>query len=170
MTKPVEIAEAKLSLAATSAVSALKSSAEAIVCRAAVHGIGGGTIVEVKNECVATLKGLEVIAAQELSWVLDQTMFANPTTVDRCNAIARGAVDVLFDECVAVLRKTVPVCGGNERQLAVTEPDLHTQRDQSLMLVSLALDTRYSELKLRRLRSVLGLAQRLVQSLFRHGT
>lgn len=170
MSKPIKIAKAKLSLATTSAASALKSSAEAIHRRGAARGMGGGTIVEMKNECVTVLKGLEVNAAQELSWVLDHTILANPTTVDRCNTIAHSAVNVLFNDCVSVLRKTVTVCGGNERQLAVTEHDLHTQREQSLMSVSLALDSRYSELNFRRFRSILGFIQRFAQLLLRHGT
>jgi len=58
MAKPIQIAEAKISLAATSAIAKLRLEVEAIHRRAAAKQMlkSGNTIVEVKNECVSTIK------------------------------------------------------------------------------------------------------------------
>lgn len=170
MAKPVQIADAKISLAVTSAISKLKADAEAIHRRAAAKGMlrSGNTIVEIKDQCVSTLKQLGEAASQELRWALSQTFFANPATIDSCNAVAHSYIRAMENECSAILRETVSMCG-EDRHLEVTEPDLKTQGQQSRMVVSLALDTQYSELKFQRTRAALGFLQRLVQVVVRYG-
>ncbi len=170
MPKPIQIADAKISLAITSAVNSLKTNIEAVHRRAAAKGMlkSGNTIIEVKNECVSTLKSVGNVASQELCWVLSQSLFASPVTVDACNALARQSLTRLRDECSSVLRKTVDLCG-EDRHFEITEPDLRNQENHSLMAISLALDTRYSELKLQLLRTLLGLVQRVFSFLAGHG-
>lgn len=158
MTKPFQIIEAKISLATTRALSELRTDAEAIHRRAAKNGMGGGTIIELKDECLFTLKALGELVTKELSWALSQTYFVNPTTIDTCNALARRSLDFACDECAAILRKTINLCG-NERHYSLTAPELRSQEQHSLMDISLALDSIYSELKLKRLRSSLGFLQ-----------
>lgn len=168
MAKPIQIAEAKISLASTTAVVKLQADAEATHRRAAKNGMGGGMIIEVKNECISTLKALSDVVIKELSWVLSQTYFVTPVTIDTCNALARRSLGTACDECAAVLRKTVGLCG-DDRHFALTEPELRSQEQHSLMSISLALDTRYSELKLQWVRTLLGSFQRILLLLLGHG-
>lgn len=170
MANPIQIADAKISLAVTSAISKLQADAEAIHRRAAAKEMlrCGNTIVEVKDQCVSTLKQLGEAASQELRWALSQTFFASPSTVDSCNAVAHSHIRAIGNECSAILRKTVSLCG-KDRHFEATEPDLKTQEQQSRMVVSLALDTQYNELKFQRTRAALGFLQRLVQIVIRYG-
>lgn len=167
MTKLFQIAEAKISLASTAALEKLRADTEAIHRRAAKNGMGGGTIIEVKNEGVLTLKVLGELVIKELTWVLSQTIFANPTTVDICNALAKRSLDSACEECAAVLKQTVSLCG-DEKHFALTEPELRRQEQQSLMHISLALDSSYSELNLKRLRSLLGFFLGIVKRILLH--
>lgn len=170
MADPIQIADAKLSLAVTSAISKLQADVQEIHRRAAAKGMlrSGSTIVEVKDQCVSTLKQLSEAASQELRWALSQTFFASPSTIDACNTVAHGHIRTIGHECNAILCNTASLCG-EDRLFEVTEPDLRTQEQQSRMVVSLALDAQYSELKFQRIRAALGFLQRLVQVVVRHG-
>mgnify|MGYP001323118380 FL=1 len=170
MTNPTRIAEAKLSLAITAALAQLQARSGAIHRQASARGMlkSGNTIVEIKSECVAALKTFGDLTAQELSWALSHTFSANPATVDQCNAIANKCLLSLGSECTEFLRKTVQMCG-DDRHFQITEPDLRTQEQQSLMAISLALDTQYRELQFKRLRAAFGFLQRLLQVVFRYG-
>lgn len=167
---PTKIAEAKLSLAITSALAQLQASSGAIHRQAAARGMlrSGNTIIEIKSECVAALKTFGDLIAQELSWALAHTFSANPATVDHCNTIANKCILSLGSECTQFLRKTVQMCG-DDRHFQITEPDLRTQERQSLMAISLALDTQYRELQFKRLRAAFVFFQRLMQLAFRYG-
>lgn len=170
MPQPIQIADAKISLADASAISELQTEAEAIHRRAAAKGMlhSGNTITQVKDQCISTLKRLGETTSQELQWVLSQTFFASPSIIDLCNAVAHKHINTVGDECVAVLRKTVDLCG-DDRHFAITEPELRAQEQQSRMFISLALDSRYSELKFQRMRTVLGYLQRVLQVAVRLG-
>lgn len=128
----------------------------------------GNTIFEVKNECVSTIKSLGDVASQELLWVLSQSFFANPKAIDACNALARRSLGTARDDCSTILKKTVGICG-DDRHFVLTEPELRGQEQHSLMAISLALDTKYSELQLQRKRSLLGFFQRILSFLLGRG-
>lgn len=170
MASPIQIADAKISLAATSAITSLQNNVHAIHNRASAKGMlrSGNTIIEVKNECVLTLRSLGDIASQELCWVLSQSFFASSATIDACNALARRSFGAARGECSAVLRKTVALCG-DDRHFEITDIDLGYQEQHSLMAISLTLDSRYSELKFQWLRTLLGLFQRILSLLVGHG-
>lgn len=168
MTTPIQIADAKISLACSSATEELRAEAEAIHRRAAAKRMlkSGNTIVEVKDQCVSTIQHLGEVASQELQWALSHTFFASPVDVNRCNAVAHRYIDAIGSECSAVLLNTVGLCG-DRQHFEITEPDLRTQEQQSRMTVSLALDTKYSEMKYQRMRAVFGFLQRLIQIVVR---
>lgn len=168
MANPIQIADAKISLAATSAIAELRAEADVIHRRAAAKQMlrSGNTITEVKDRCIYTLKELGEVASQELRWALSQTFFASPATVDDCNAVAHAYIETLGNECSAVLRKSVEMCGDG-RHIEIIEPELRTQEQQVRMVVSLALDSQYSELKFQRIRGALGFVQRLIQVVIR---
>lgn len=60
MANPIQIADAKISLAATSAIAELRAEADVIHRRAAAKQMlrSGNTITEVKDRCIYTLKEL----------------------------------------------------------------------------------------------------------------
>ena len=169
MATPIQIADAKMSLAATSAIAKLQAESEAIHRRAASKGMlrSGNTIVEVKDQCVLTLGQFGEITSQELRWALSKTFFASPSTADLCNAVAHRHIGAAGNECSAVLRKTVALCG-DDRHFEITEPELKTQEQQSRMGVSLDLDVEYSELKFQRMRAAFGVLQRVFQIVARY--
>ena len=169
MAKPIQIADAKISLAVTSAIAKLRGDVEAIHRRAAAKHMlkSGNTIIEVQNECIAVIKSIGDTASQEFSWVLSQSFFANPMTVDECNTSAHRILGGIRDACSDVLKNTVNLCG-DDRHFAITEPKLREQEGHSLMAISLALDTRYSELKLQGMRTLLGVIQRVLYLIIGH--
>jgi len=117
---------------------------------------------------VFQLLSLGDVASQELLWVLSQSFFANPKSIDACNALAGRSLSAARDECSTILKKTVGLCG-DDRHFVLTEPELRNQEKYSLMAISLALDTKYSELKFQRIRSLLGSFQRILLFLFGRG-
>lgn len=170
MTSALQVADAKISLAVTSANSKLLAEVKAIHRRAAAKGMlrSGNTIVEVKEQCVSTLRQLGDAASEDLRWVLSQTFFASPATIDACNAVGHKHISKMANECSAILRNTVALCG-ESRHFDLTEPDLKAQEQQTRMVISLALDAKYNELKFQRLRVAFGFLQRLLQVAFRYG-
>ncbi len=68
---------------------------------------------------------------------------------------------------MTVLRETVPKCNGGEPQLQGTALKQHAQEQQCRMALSLALDSKYAEFKVQRVRAMFGSIQKLVSAVLK---